>query len=1017
MGRLIYLLFSMFWLFSQSTQAFDLRLTKNTSHVALINATVHTQANKELKNATIIILNGKIESVGTKVKIPKSAEIIDLEGKHVYAGFIDLYTEYGLKKAAPNTANWQDGPVYENKRSGANAWNGAIHSEISWVTEFSPSASQAKDFITQGFTTVQSAQQNGIFRGTAFVANLNSGLSNDVLVRSAAMPQLSFSRGNSAQWYPHSLMGSIALLRQTFLDATWYDDAQKAYQRNPKQEKPEYNVALEALRGYRSDFFLFDANGLLNEFRADAVMDEFKVKGMILGSGLEYRRLAEVKAMKRPLLLSPDFPEAPNVTGISAADEVSLETLKHWEMAPSNLAKLSQANVEFALSLHELKNKSDFWKNLRLAIKNGLSEAAALKALTETPAQLLGLSKELGTIAKGKFANLVISDKSIFDEKAKILTVYTAGEKNIVQAELKHDYRGYYSSMLFGDTLKLHVTGDKESPSVELKILGKSYKAKAISALDERITFSAQMDTLADFAFSFDLLKSNTALRGYYASSAQAATQIDFVQDSAFVEKPKKVEKKDDDKKILSELTYPNKAFGFKTLPKAETVLFKNATVWTSESAGILNESDVLIRNGKIAKVGKSIAAPKGAIVVDATGKHLTAGIIDEHSHIAVQGGVNELSQSITAEVRIGDVINPEDINIYRQLSGGVTASQLLHGSGNPIGGQAQVIKLRWGHSADEIKFKEAPASIKFALGENVKHSNFGDRYTERYPQTRMGVKTLMEDGFNASVAYDAAWKKYNNASSSERKTMVPPRKDLELDALSDIRNSKMFVHSHSYVASEILMLMRVAEKYGFRIQTFTHILEGYKVANEMKKHGAMASTFGDWWAYKFEVYDAIPYNSTLMHDRGVVTSINSDDAEMARRLNQEAAKAVMYGGMSEIDAWNMVTINPAKQLKVEKYTGSIKEGKHADLVLWNANPLSVYARVEQTWVDGKKYFDIERDKQLREELHQEKQRIMNKILNSGVNMKARNTQMESKMYHCIDEDTWYESAYNGEAY
>lgn len=1016
--KIVYIaLLSVVMLFSQSTQSAGLRPSSENTLYAITGATVHTSASKSIKNATVLFENGKILSVGTKVKIPTRARKIDASGKHIYAGFIDLYSNYGLPKPKPSGANWANGPVYNNKRSGANAWNGAIHSEREFFAEFKPNAAAAKGYLGQGFTTVQSAVRDGVFRGTAFVANLNTGLANDNLIAASAMPQLSFSRGTSAQWYPHSLMGSIALLRQTFLDADWYTQAQRAYAKNPAQEKPEYNASLEALRGYNSKFFFFEANGLLNGLRADRVMDEFKVKGMILGSGHEYRRLADVKAMKRPLLMTLNLPLAPNVADVTAASDVSLEELRHHEQAPYNLAKLSKAKVAFALSLHRLKKKSDFWKNLRLSVKNGLSEASALRALTETPAKLLGLDKQLGTLSKGKFANFVITDKPIFNEKANIEDVWVAGVKHVIKKQRTVDYRGHYTLSWMNSELNLSVKGSKEKPSAQFSFAGKTYKTKKLKSSDALLQFSALIDTLSHNSINFELEKKGAELRGYASTESSAISPVRLTLDSAFVEKPKKEKKKKSENVMVSDFSFPNKSYGFKSLPKTETVLFKNATVWTSEKVGILTETDVLVRKGKISKVGKNLSAPKGAAVVDATGKHLTAGIIDEHSHIAINGGVNELSQSITAEVRIGDVVNSEDINIYRQLAGGVTASQLLHGSGNPIGGQAQVIKLRWGASPEQLKFKEAPASIKFALGENVKHSNFGDRYNIRYPQTRMGVKTLMEDGFNAALAYEDEWKKYNRLSSSAQQRTARPRKDLELEALRDIKNGKMFVHSHSYVQSEILMLMRLAESFGFRIQTFTHILEGYKVADEMAAHGATASTFADWWAYKFEVYDAITQNSTLMHNRGVVTSINSDDAEMARRLNQEAAKAVMYGGMSQEDAWKMVTINPAKQLKVDKYVGSIKEGKQADLVLWNNNPLSIYAKPLQTWIDGKKYFDIDRDAEMRKAQMAEKQHLIQKILNDGVKMKKNNVIKTQKMYHCVAEKTWYEEAYNGEAY
>ncbi|NNG10846.1 MAG: amidohydrolase family protein, partial [Arenibacter sp.] len=393
---------------------------------------------------------------------------------------------------------------------------------------------------------------------------------------------------------------------------------------------------------------------------------------------------------------------------------------------------------------------------------------------------------------------------------------------------------------------------------------------------------------------------------------------------------------------------------------------FKDATVWTSEEEGILVHTDVLIKNGKIAKIGKNLWAA-GATIVNATGKHLTAGIIDEHTHIAALS-INESGQNSSAEVKMEDVVDPEHIGIYRNLAGGVTSAQLLHGSANPIGGQSAILKLKWGANADELIYKNSPKFIKFALGENVKQSNWNSY--SRFPQTRMGVEQTFINYFQRAKEYDL-----------KKKNGEEYRHDEELETLAEIINGERFISCHSYVQSEINMLMKVAEKFDFKINTFTHILEGYKVADKMAAHGVGASTFSDWWAYKYEVNDAIPYNAAIMQSQGITVAINSDDAEMSRRLNQEAAKTVKYGGMTELEAWKMVTINPAKLLHIDERVGSIKEGKDADLVLWSANPLSVYAKAEKTLIDGAVYFDLEKDKQQREAIKKEKALLINLML------------------------------------
>jgi imidazolonepropionase-like amidohydrolase len=435
-------------------------------------------------------------------------------------------------------------------------------------------------------------------------------------------------------------------------------------------------------------------------------------------------------------------------------------------------------------------------------------------------------------------------------------------------------------------------------------------------------------------------------------------------------------------------LTYPNIGFGLKEKAVAETILFKNATVWTNEQDGILKNTDVLIKDGKISKIGTNLNAGR-AKIVDATGKHLTSGVIDEHSHIAT-AAVNEGGQNSSAEVTIEDVVNPEDINIYRNLSGGVTTIQILHGSANPIGGRSAIIKLKWGESAQNMLYKDAPKFIKFALGENVKQSNW--QSFSRFPQTRMGVEQVFTDYFQRAKEYDAL-----------KKSGKPYRKDYELETLAEILNKERFISCHSYVQSEINMLMKVAEKFNFRINTFTHILEGYKVADKMKEHGVGGSTFSDWWAYKYEVNDAIPYNAALMHKAGVLTAINSDDREMSRRLNQEAAKTMKYGGVSEEDAWKFVTLNPAKLLHIDDKVGSVKVGKNADLVLWNTNPLSIYAKAEKTLIEGVTYFEIEKDKLMRKAIKKERNELINMMLNeksSGAATQAPRKR-DRQEFHC----------------
>ncbi|HZV89450.1 MAG TPA: amidohydrolase family protein [Candidatus Binatus sp.] len=416
------------------------------------------------------------------------------------------------------------------------------------------------------------------------------------------------------------------------------------------------------------------------------------------------------------------------------------------------------------------------------------------------------------------------------------------------------------------------------------------------------------------------------------------------------------------------------------TPPDAPTViLIQNATILTV-SHGTIEHGSILIKDGKIAEVGASIKAPKDAQVVDAAGQFVIPGIIDCHSHIAVDGSVNEGSVSVSSMVNIADVLNPDDIDIYRDLAGGVTVANVLHGSANSIGGQTVVIKLRWGQPASKLPFEGAVPGIKFALGENPKRSNFSiPGSTQRYPTTRMGVEETIRTAFAEARDYKKTWDDYDKKVAAGDKNAIPPRRDLRLDPLVEVLEGKRYVHAHCYREDEILMLLRVAKEFGFKVRTLQHVLEGYKVADEIAAAGTGASTFSDWWAYKVEAYDAIPYNAALMTRRGVLVSVNSDDAEEATHLNQEAAKSMKYGGLTHDEALKLVTINPAIQLGIDKRVGSIDVGKDADLVMYNHDPLSAYAVVQQTLIDGRVYFDRKRDITERDAREKEKKALMEK--------------------------------------
>jgi imidazolonepropionase-like amidohydrolase len=744
---------------------------------------------------------------------------------------------------------------------------------------------------------------------------------------------------------------------------------------------------------------IFDANDKWSDVRADRIGDEFGVQYIIKGGGNEYQRINDIAATRAPYILSLNFPQAQEVEDPNDAKYVSLADMKHWELAPTNPAAFEKANIPFALTTADLRDVKQFWTNLRKAIDNGLTEARAFDALTKTPATWLGVYDKVGSLEEGKLGNFLITTGPLFNEKTVIIENWVQGDKYAVKSDAWTNVAGTYNLAINGAGGTMNYTLDVKNATTA-NVIGKdtltgkfSYDGKLV-----KLSFSTTparrpqgQPGQGQGPGGFGGSRGGGAtmrLSGVSNGNVWQGNGVDTVGNpltwtATFV---KTNETTDTTRRRfpqrLGKVTYPFGAYGWDSLPHQENLLIKNATVWTNEKDGVLPNTDVLVKNGKIAQIGKNLS-DASAKVIDGTGQYLSPGIIDEHSHIAAFS-INEGAQSVTSEVRIGDNLNPDDINIYRQLSGGVTSSHILHGSANTIGGQTQLIKLRWGVNDEDLKFKGADPFIKFALGENVKRTASTQGNT-RYPDTRMGVEEVQADAFQRATDYE---KQMKEAEENNKKkggiALSPVRRDLELDALVEIMNKKRFITCHSYVQSEITELMRVADKYGFKVNTFTHILEGYKVADKMKAHGANASTFSDWWAYKLEVQDAMAYNAAVMTKVGLNVCINSDDAEMARRLNQEAAKSVKYGGLTEEEAFKMVTLNPAKALHVDDKVGSIKVGKDADLVLWSDNPLSIYAKANKTIVDGIVYFDRERDKELRKQIASERNRLIQKMLAEG---------------------------------
>ena len=952
---------------------------ENTNFTVFRNAVIHVDPSTTIANGMFAVRDGKITAIGKNIQIPANSIVIDLEGKEVYPSFIDLFTSFGIEKPERQGGSAYSGnPQYDASREGY-YWNDHIRPETTALENFKYSMKDAEKLQKLGFGTVNTHTPDGIMRGSGMLVALNSeGTAGERILNQKSGQYLSFEKSaKSQQVYPSSIMGAMALLRQTYLDAQWYANGGSKTK----------DLALEALNRNKGLVQIFKTDDLLEELRADKVGDEFGIQYLILGNGMEFQKLDEIKATGATYIVPLNFPEPFDMENPYLSSFASLEDLKNWNQAPTNLKLLSENEVPFVLTTY---NSDDKWKaNLLQAIEYGLDKKAALAALTTVPAKLIGQEGKLGTLKEGAWANFIITSGDFFDKETVLYENWVQGNRTIVEDMNIIDLAGTYNIAVDGKSYELKVTGEASKPKTEVKLGETKIGSKAnyadnwltllLSSPDTTKTqYTRLVARIPDGAKTF----SGKAILGDGSETTFTATQ------TAVGKEEDDKDKKETELREIVPITFPNMAYGFKELPKQEDILFKNATVWTGEEAGILENTDVLLKNGKIAAIGKDLSA-RGVRVIDATGKHLTAGIIDEHSHIAASA-INEAGHNSSAEVRMEDVVDPDDINIYRNLGGGVTTMQLLHGSANPIGGQSAILKMKWGRSADEMILDNSPKFIKFALVENVKQANWDSN--SRFPQTRMGVEQVFVDNFTRALEY----KKLKESGK-------PYRKDIEMETLVEILNGERHISAHSYVQSEINMLMKVAEQFGFKINTFTHILEGYKVADKMAEHGAGGSTFSDWWNYKYEVKDAIPQNASIMHNAGVTVAINSDDAEMSRRLNQEAAKSVKYGKVSEEEAWNFVTLNPAKLLHIDERVGSIKEGKDADVVLWTDHPLSVYAKAEKTIIEGVVYFDLERDLQLREEVAEQKNILTTQMLkakNNGVKTQPVKATKKEEM-HC----------------
>jgi imidazolonepropionase-like amidohydrolase len=949
---------------------------------ALTNAKVVTAPGQAPVTATIVLRDGRITQVGDG-QPPAGATAIDCTGLTIWPGFVEPFYASDVPALDPTTTDQHWNTMVQAQR---HALDGAL---------VPPADREALRAL--GFTTVAVAPSGGILKGSAAVVLLDepTATKKPRVVRHTAYAAASLQL--SRDGYPDSEMGAIALLRQLLLDGQWYERCTRTVTAEPAlaAKAPQPSSVLQAIADQRSLPLWCDVQDELQALRMLKVAAEFERQAVVIGSGMEFRRTAALAAAKARVVLPLHYPDAPDVATEAAADRVSLRQLQSWEQAPTASKRLLDAGVGIAWTTARLRDRKDFAKNARSAIACGVTPAQALAALTTVPAEWLGIAEHCGTIATGKLANFVVTNGDLFAADTQVRDVWVGGVRHVVNAPKDRGLDGTWTwtagfpGAAPATPPTFTIAADKVTATI-----GET-KLDVRDVAREPDTLACRLDgkELGDGSHWLRLHRNGEHLAGTLTATDANSRPVRFDRGDPAARKDDDKKKGDDPPPSLDPLPTPLGGYGDVQLPAVQAFAILGCTLWTCDGRGVLRDGALVAREGTIVFAGPRSEMPalrEGTLEIDGRGKHVTPGLIDCHSHTGIARGVNEGGQAVTAEVRIEDVLDPDDVNWYRQLAGGVTCVNQLHGSANAIGGQSRTTKNRFGVTApDDMHLRAAPAGIKWALGENPRRAN-GSGPNPRYPNTRMGVEALLRDRLAAAIAWRRAQAAYEALAPNQRAKVLPERRDLELEALAEVVAGTRRVHCHSYRQDEIFMLCGLAKEHGFKVGTFQHVLEGYKVADAIAQHAVGASAFSDWWAFKLEVQDAIPDNGAILHEVGVVVSFNSDSNEHARRLNTEAGKAVKYGGVAPHEALCFVTRNPAIQLGIFDRTGSLTAGKDADVVLWTHDPLEYEARCEATWVDGRPLFTLTRDAEKREGIRRERQRLLQKALATGKGRTAR---------------------------